>query len=108
MTSRSDISNSADGASISITDLKYWTAPDSPLSGGLLGFVEFTINSAIVLRGIALRRTRNGRLVLSFPERRDRRGRTYDLVRPAHDAARREIQQQVFAALGLDDEGPAA
>jgi DNA-binding cell septation regulator SpoVG len=68
---------------------------------GLLGFVSFEI-SGLRLEGVTIRRTQDGRLVLSFPQRRDVRGDEHALVRPIHNETRLEIERQVFAALGLD------
>lgn len=70
---------------------------------GLLGFVALELPSGLVLDGVALRRTSRGRLCLSFPERRDSRGRRHPYIRPVDDRARRELEAEVFAALGLED-----
>jgi len=71
---------------------------------GLLGWASFELYGHVRLDGVAVRRTRDGRLTLAFPERRDATGRRHPVVRPLNDEARREIEQQVFAALGLDAE----
>ena len=70
---------------------------------GLLGWVVLEVDGLIVVERIALRRTREGRLALSFPAPKDRRGRRYPLVRPLNDAARRAIESHVFVA--LDEQG---
>lgn len=67
--------------------------------GGLLGWVSCSYGH-LRLDGIALRRTRDGHLTLSYPERRDAAGRRHPVLRPLDDQARREIEEQVFAALG--------
>ena len=56
------------------------------------------------LEGVTLRRTLDGRFALSFPARRDRQGRPHAIVRPLDKHALREVEAQVFAALGLDAE----
>jgi len=71
-------------------------------SNGLTGWVSFTVSGALRVQGVALRRTRGGRRVLSFPARRDRNGHQHDFLRPLHDAARQAIERQVLAALGMD------
>ena len=70
---------------------------------GLLGFVTIKLAGRIMLDGIALRRNATGRLCLSFPERRDSCGRRHPYIRPVDDQARRDLEAQVFAALGLED-----
>jgi hypothetical protein len=60
------------------------------------------INDAIVLDGIALRRTLDGnRLTLSFPARRDGSGRQRFFSRPVSDPVRREIERQCFEHLQI-------
>jgi hypothetical protein len=66
---------------------------------GLLGFIACRYGS-LHLDGIAIRRTRGGRIVLSFPVRHDRAGRQHSIVRPVDDAARKEIEAAVIEALG--------
>ena len=78
-------------------------AKDRP--SGLLGFVEFVLNGALRLDSITLRRTRDGRLALSYPSRRDRNDVEHFIVAPLGDDARREVERQVFAALVLEVEG---
>ena len=68
---------------------------------GLLGYVKFTLNATVQVDGVTLRRSAAGRLVLSFPARRDVSGWEHPFVRPLDDATRVAIEQQVFAALGL-------
>ena len=62
---------------------------------GLVGYISVHYG-ALVIDGITVRRTADGRLTLSFPERRDGRGRRHDIVRPVDDAARRAIEAAVF------------
>jgi len=70
---------------------------------GLLGYVSLLVSDSLRLDGVCLRRTEDGRLTLAYPSRRDRRGRTHPYLRPVCDEARRSIEVQVFAALGLGD-----
>ncbi len=68
---------------------------------GLLGYLTVTMNDAVIVDGITLRRTAEDRLTLSFPERRDGQGRPHPIVRPVNDHARRDFEAQVLAALGM-------
>jgi DNA-binding cell septation regulator SpoVG len=74
--------------------------------GGLVGWVGFVLGGIVQVDGVTLRETAAGALRLSFPERRDGRGRRHPIVRPLGDAARREIERQVFAALGITEVAP--
>ena len=68
---------------------------------GLLGFVRCVLGGSVLIDGVALRRTTDGVLALSFPVRRRARGRFHGVLRPLDNRARLEIERQVFAALGL-------
>jgi DNA-binding cell septation regulator SpoVG len=70
---------------------------DDDVRSGLLGFVSVYYGQ-LVIDGIVVRRTAEGRLTLSFPERRDRHGGRHPYVRPVDDAARKEIEKAVFGA----------
>lgn len=69
---------------------------DADARNGLLG--------DLVLDGITLRRTAEGRLTLSFPQRRDGRGRSHPLFRPIDDDARLRIEKAIFEAASVRDE----
>ena len=73
---------------------------------GLVGWISCVVDDCIVLDGIAFRRTATGCRALSFPARRDAAGRRHSYIRPLDDQARRHIEHQVFAALGLEEESP--
>jgi DNA-binding cell septation regulator SpoVG len=68
---------------------------DEDLRSGLIGFVSLFYGD-LVLDGLTVRRTADGRLTLSFPERRDRHGRRHPYVRPLDDDARQRIERVVF------------
>ena len=68
---------------------------------GLLGWCSFTLGNLIRVDGVCVRRTREGRLVLSFPARRDRAGIDHPYVRPVDDATRRQIEDAILRELGL-------
>ena len=81
------------------TDVRFKAAESHQIRDGLLGWASFVLGETVRLDGVAVRRTRDGRLVLSFPSRRDRRGREHYLVAPIDNAARLDIERQVLAAL---------
>jgi DNA-binding cell septation regulator SpoVG len=70
---------------------------------GLLGYLSLFYGS-VVIDGVTLRRTAEGRLALSFPERRDGKGRSHSVVRPIDDVARRAIEAAVFGQAALASE----
>ena len=86
-----------------VADVRLVPANAEDQRTGLVGFVSATLNGRLRLGGLALRRTAAGRCRLSFPVRDDGAGRRWALVRPIDDAARRDIEKQVFAAIGLED-----
>jgi hypothetical protein len=69
---------------------------------GLLGYVQFTVAGGLRIDGVTLRRTRDGRLTLSYPRRTGHEGCDYHYVRPLDGATRIAIERQVFAKLGLE------
>jgi len=76
---------------------------DDDIRRGLLGFVSVNYGD-LVLDGITVRRTAEGRLTLSFPQRRDGRGRSHPLFRPIDDAARLRIEKAIFDAATLAEQ----
>lgn len=92
--------------SLRLSGLRFTPAPPDNADCGLLGFVSFILADAVVLDCVAIRRTRDGRVVLSFPLKHDQAGRQHSLVRPVNDAARQAITRAVVEALQLR-EGPA-
>ena len=78
--------------------LRTWVrGSDKDVRSGLLGFVSVFYGD-LVLDGITVRRTAEGRLTLSFPQRRDGRGRSHPLFRPVDDDARLRIEKAIFDA----------
>jgi hypothetical protein len=65
---------------------------------GLLAFVQFEVNGLRV-DGATVRRTRGGRLVLSYPCRLDRWGQEHPFVLPVDERCRDEIERAVLAQL---------
>ncbi len=81
-------------------------ATSAERSTGLLGFLEFDLAGLVRIDGVALRRTRDNRVVLAFPKRRDRQGVQHELVRPVDDATRNAITRAVIAAIDVQGESP--
>jgi DNA-binding cell septation regulator SpoVG len=78
--------------------IRTWTrASDADIRTGLVGYVSLFCGPWI-LDGVTVRRTADGRMTLSYPERRDGQGRRHPLIRPIDDAARQAIEKAVFGA----------
>ena len=77
------------------------SSPD--VTRGILGRVRMVVNG-LVVEGVALRRTLDGRLTLAYPTRRDADGDRHFVVRPVDDRIRLAIEVQVFTALGVKPE----
>ncbi len=71
-------------------------------STGLLGFVTCQVGG-LLLDGIAVRRTRDDRITLSYPRGRGK----CPPVRPVNDAARVAIEREVLGAIDLGALAPA-
>ncbi len=88
---------------IRIGNVRFTASSPRENESGLVGWVSCSVNPGLHLDGLALRRTAEGRLTLSFPARRDGSGRQHFYVRPLDERTRGEIQHQVLAALGLQE-----
>jgi len=86
---------------IEITDVKFAAASTDDVESGLIGWVSCRLNGAVRIDGIALRRTREGKLTLSFPCRRDASDRQHFYVCPVDREARRSFERQIFRSLAL-------
>ncbi len=87
-----------------VTDVKVSPAQEHDRERGLLGFVEVTLNNVLVLDGLTLRLSAEGRMYLSYPSK-VRGGVRFPYVRPRGDEERRDVERQVFAALKVEDTG---
>jgi hypothetical protein len=96
-------SNTAKTPQLTLSDIAFIPACRKGVRSGLLGWVSFLVNGTIHLDGIAVRRTRCGRLRLSFPARQSLNGQEFPYVRPLDDRTRTEIEAQVFRALRLEE-----
>ena len=86
-----------------LQDVRFTAAPPSLRSSGLLGWVSCRYGD-LALDGLGVRRTLDGRVVLSFPARRDSSGRQHPYIRPIDDATRQSIEAEIITALGLDSD----
>lgn len=82
-----------------ISNVRFTRAPSRDITAGLLGYIACIIDDRLYLDGITLRRTAAGKLALSFPARRDRRGEEHPYMRPVNDVAREDIERVIFAAI---------
>jgi hypothetical protein len=90
-----------------VSDVVFTAASGAQLRTGLLGWVSFVLANVLVVESVAVRRTHAGRLTLSYPRRTDRHGNARYDVRPRDDAARLDLELQVFAGLGFTPEEAA-
>ena len=89
-----------------ISGLRFESASSTDVANGLLGWCSFLLNDRVRVDGVAVRRTRERRLTLSWPARTDADGRRHPYLRPIDDEARRDLEQQVLGALGLPGGAP--
>ncbi len=85
-----------------VMNVEFTPAPRAAVRRGMLGYLSFDLEGTWHVDGVALRRTRGGRLALSFPSRIDRFGFEHAHLRPTCDRARRAIERAVLAELGLE------
>jgi hypothetical protein len=79
-----------------VVSIRTWTRGSvEDERSGLLGFLSLTYGD-FVFDSVAVRRTADGRVALSWPERRDRSGRGHPYLRPANDEARKRIEKVIF------------
>jgi DNA-binding cell septation regulator SpoVG len=88
-----------------ISAVRFIPATDAEAERGLLAFVKIDFGP-LILDGVTLRRTLDGRLTLGWPERTDRAGRRHPLVRPIDDEARRDLERAVLAELARQEREP--
>ena len=78
-------------------------APPRERRRGLLAWLTIEVHG-LALKGFALRRTRNGRAAVTFPKRRDSRGRLHPQVWPLDPEDRQALEDQILAAVAADFE----
>lgn len=80
------------------SDLTFTAAGPAERSTGLLGWLHCRYG-LLIIDGIGVRRTLDGRLTISFPERRDRAGRAHAVVRPIDARARAAIEGEILQGI---------
>jgi hypothetical protein len=94
-----------DHTALHISNIKFTAASPDDVATGLVGYVSAVLNSSVKIDCLTLRRAAaDGHLLLSYPAKRDATGRQHPIIRPLDDEARREIEAQVFEALGFTSE----
>ena len=93
------VASSSNTESLRVTDLRFIQASAELRRSGLLGWLAVTLNGALQIDGLTLRRTREGVLTVAYPRRRDRNGVEHSVVKPVSDDARRRIEAEILAAL---------
>ena len=86
-------------ADIAVRVRSWVKGSDEDQRSGLLGYLSVQYGT-LVLDGLTLRRTAAGKFAISFPSRTDRAGRKHALIRPADDAARKDIEAELLWQLG--------
>ncbi len=86
-----------------VSKVRFTPASQHQVRSGLVGFVSFLLEGCMRIDGVVLRATAEGRPALTFPARRDGRGRDHPYLRPVDDRTRRAIEAQVFTSLGLGE-----
>ncbi len=82
-----------------ITDVRLVPGSGQDAQNGLLAYLQFTLNQALLVDGVTLRRSRDGRRYLSYPARRGNGGSDYPYLRPLTDGVRQDLERQVLAAI---------
>jgi len=88
-----------------VSELRYTPASHKLRAGGLLGFIQCVVVGLLRIN-CSLRRTRDGRLTLSFPVKNDAAGRRHSRAAPANGDAHALLEQAIFEAICLQP--PAA
>ena len=86
-----------------VSHVEYTSASSMEQRTGLLGFVQFRLGKGLEIDGVTLRRTRAGKITLSYPRRGS--NKAHFAVRPRDEETRQHIEHQVLSALDLDGGG---
>ncbi len=90
---------------LTISNIQFTPGTPAERTTGLLGWVRLRYGD-LLLDGLALRRTRDARLVLSFPRPSRGGGLARQLVGPAGPDVRAQIEADVIAELRRQDAIP--
>jgi DNA-binding cell septation regulator SpoVG len=77
----------------------------SEIRSGLLAWLTIEFGGSLILDGLTLRRTVDGRHAISFPLRRDPKGNRHVLIQPVDSDARRRIESAILQQLDLEPIG---
>ena len=84
-----------------LRQIRFVPASERDRQSGLLGFASAAYGD-LALDGLTVRRTRDGRLAVSWPSRRDGAGRSHPTVRPMGDAERAILEREILEAIGFE------
>ena len=88
---------------VPVADVRLVAASFVQVRTGLLGWLSCRYGG-LLIDGVTLRQKSDGSLALSWPARRDSRGRDHPVVRPMDDAARRALEAAILGELSLGGE----
>ena len=90
---------------MNITHTRFIVAPPDAQADGLFGWLSFIHSGSLRLGSVALRRSRSGKLDITFPVEIDRDGRPHAIFAPTDHESREAIRLAAIAAAraqGLD------
>ncbi len=82
-----------------ISRVRFRPSPAAEAERGLLGWTEFTVDGALRVASVAVRKTRLGTITLAFPTRKDCHGYEHGICVPVDQPSHREIEVTVLAEL---------
>ena len=88
-------------AESNVTNIRFTPASANEQRTGLLGWTSCVVDHRWAFDRIAVRRTRQGRLALSFPSKSSRNGGRNFYFRPIDDDSRRAIEHAIFTSIPL-------
>ena len=68
-------------------------------SGGLVGWASCVVGGALYLNNIAIRRSREGRTILTFPAKRSKRDQKYFFFNPISREAKAAFEDAILGKL---------
>ena len=81
---------------IRISLVRLVPAPPATVRTGLLAWASCTVADSLRLDGIAVRRAEDGRILISYPTRRDRAGRQHSYFLPLNERVRSAIESRLL------------
>ena len=86
---------------LKVTNVQFVAASSRDAECDIVGWVSCTLNGAVRVDGITVRRMLSGDITVSYPTRKDGWGQKHAILKPLNDQVRRELQCQILAAIGL-------